>query len=160
MTLTHRHLKIPPDTPVDQLPLDALDDILERGDLDDWRALASRLRHAPNGQLAQRILKLCRAHEMYGTSRLWLSFIASLRPEGDDHSAGLTLAELRRRAGRTQADVAEALGITQSDVSKLERRTDLRVSTLQRYVATLGGQLQVAARVGDESVFIRTARPG
>ena len=146
MTFTHRHLETPPGMHVEQLPLDALDDLLDRGDLDDWRPLARALRRDPRGQLAERVLQLCRAHDMYGTSRLWPSFIERQRA-GEDRT--VSLAELRRRAGKTQVDIAVALGVRQSDVSKLERRGDVRISTLRRYIAALGGELAIVVEFPD-----------
>lgn len=62
------------------------------------------------------------------------------------------LARLRERAGLTQTDVARILGITQSRVSRLERAEDLNLSTLERYVAALGGELHVDARIGDDVI--------
>lgn len=62
------------------------------------------------------------------------------------------LARLRERAGLTQTDVARILGITQSRVSRLERAEDLNLSTLERYVAALGGELRVDARIGDDVI--------
>jgi hypothetical protein len=143
VTIAHRHLDIAADTPPEDLPLDALDDLLDRGDFDDWRALAAAVRRAPHGPLADRILWLCRSHPMYGTSSLWPEFIARMR--GEQTAGALSLASLRQRCGRSQAEVAHALGISQSDVSKLERRADIRVSTLRRYVAALGGELRLSA---------------
>jgi DNA-binding XRE family transcriptional regulator len=154
VTLVHRHLDIAGDTPVDQLPLDALDNLLDRGDFDDWRALTTAIHRDPNGPLADRVLALCRAHDMYGTSRLWPDFIARVRaaarhqPATTASSASLT--SLRKRRGITQAAAADALGISQSDVSKIERRTDIRVSTLARYVRALGGELHIEARFPDD----------
>ena len=152
MTLVHRHLDIARDTPVDQLPLDALDNLLDRGDFDDWRVLAAAIRRDPKGPLADRVLALCRAHDMYGTSKLWIAFIGRLRwaDNAHDMTASESLTSLRKRRGTTQATVARALGISQSDVSKLERRTDLRVSTLQRFVRALGGELHIEARFADD----------
>jgi transcriptional regulator with XRE-family HTH domain len=145
VTLVHRHLDIALDTPPGELPLDALDDLLDRGDFDDWRMAAAAVRRDPHGELADRILWLCRTHPMYGTSKLWPEFISRLR--GNHVPAGaVPLAELRRRRGRSQVEVARVLGISQSDVSKIERRADPRVSTVLRYVAALGGELQLTAR--------------
>lgn len=132
---------IPPGTLVEDLPLDALDDLLDRGGFDEWRALAGALRRDPLGPLAERVLRLCRAHDMFGTSRLWPLFIEGLRGQSAEPQTALSLAALRRRAGKTQAEVAAALGIRQSDVSKLERRDDVRLSTLRNYLAALGGEL-------------------
>lgn len=69
------------------------------------------------------------------------------------------LARLRERAGLTQTDVARILGITQSRVSRLERAEDLNLSTLERYVAALGGELRVDARIGDEVIELGTQEP-
>lgn len=69
------------------------------------------------------------------------------------------LARLRERAGLTQTDVARILGITQSRVSRLERAEDLNLSTLERYVAALGGELRVDARIGDEVIELGAPEP-
>lgn len=69
------------------------------------------------------------------------------------------LARLREQAGLTQAEVARMLGVTQSRVSKLERAEDLNISTLERYVAALGGELHVGARIGDEVIALTAEEP-
>jgi transcriptional regulator with XRE-family HTH domain len=147
VTISHRHLVVAPGTPPEELPLDALDDLLDRGTLEDWSALAGALRRDPHGALAERVLRLCAAHDMYGTSRLWPAFIARARARDERRQPPSSLAELRRHAGKTQGDVARALGISQSDVSKLERRDDVRLSTLRRYLAALGAELEVRVRL-------------
>jgi len=150
--MEHRHLDLDPSTPVEELPLDALDDLLERGDLGDWRELAAAIRRDPGGALAARVLRLCRAHDMYGTSKLWPAFIEAERAAATTggHVERPNLAGLRARRGLSQAAVAEALGISQSDVSKLERRSDLRLSTLRRYLAALGGTAAIVVRIPGE----------
>ena len=45
--MIHRHLVIPAGTPPDELPSVAILDILERGDLEDWRPLAVAIPRAP-----------------------------------------------------------------------------------------------------------------
>jgi DNA-binding Xre family transcriptional regulator len=155
MTLVHRHLDIPPSTPPEQLPLDALDDLLERGTFDEWRPRAAAIRRDPRGALADRVLRLCRVHPMYGTSRLWAAWIERLRqPDGHPATgaAPSSLADLRHRRGVPQRTVAEAMGISQSDVSKLERRGDMRLSTLRRYVGALGAELRLEAGFGRDRV--------
>lgn len=160
MTLTHRHLAVPPGTDPEDLPLDVIDDILDRGDFDDWRALASAVRRDPHGPLADRILRLCRAHDMYGTSRLWPSFIARARGQRAPATASMSLTALRKRAAKTQVDVAAALGVSQSDVSKLERRDDMRISTLRRYITALGGELVMTVQLGDAAFALDSDAEG
>jgi len=56
----------------------------------------------------------------------------------------------------TQGAVAEAMGVSQPRVAKLESdalaEADPQLSTLARYVAALGGELEVRARFADRSV--------
>jgi predicted transcriptional regulator len=78
----------------------------------------------------------------------------------------LTMRALREAAGKTQADVADASGIDQADISRLESREDFadcKVSTLQRYVASLGGQLDLVASFGDKRIIlaaVKSVSPG
>jgi transcriptional regulator with XRE-family HTH domain len=61
----------------------------------------------------------------------------------------IALHELRERRGVTQEQVAAHLGTSRPNVSRIEREDDVRVSTLQRYVAALGGELELVARFPD-----------
>jgi DNA-directed RNA polymerase specialized sigma24 family protein len=152
-----RHLDYPPDIPPDQLGLAALDDLLERGDLEDWAPAARAIMQAPRGELADAVLALCEAHPMYGTSMLWRNWIERLRWRAAALDAdALTLVELRHRQGLTQHEVAESMGISQSDVSKVERRADLRLSTLRAYAEAVGVELIVAASPAGS----RSSQPG
>lgn len=145
-----RHLDHAPDTALGELGPAAIDDLLDRGDLEAWAPLLRAVGRDPWGSIAETILRLCDAHPMYGTSALWRTWIARRR-----HREGAltsTLAEARSRAGLTQTQVAERLGISQSDVSKLERRADVRLSTLRAYASAIGFRLHVALQgPGDEA---------
>lgn len=132
---------------VDKLGPAALDDLLERGDLDDWAPLARAVAADPFGPTASAVLKITDAHRMYGTSALWSGWINNLRAARRDP---LGLAALRRGRDLTQQAIAGRLGMTQSDVSKLERRTDIRLSTLRAYIRATGGDLQVIAKYRDD----------
>jgi hypothetical protein len=61
----------------------------------------------------------------------------------------LPLAGVRTAAAKTQNDVSKASGIPQGEISRIENRDDLDViaiATLRRYVAALGGTLELAAQ--------------
>jgi len=66
------------------------------------------------------------------------------------------LAEARKARGLTQTDVATSMGISQARVSKIERGAleTAQVGTLKAYVRALGGEVEVVARFGDESIVI------
>lgn len=68
--------------------------------------------------------------------------------------AGVRLAEVRRRRGMSQAKLAEALEVSQPNVSRIEQEDDVYLSTLARYVAALGGQLEVRAIFPDETITL------
>ena len=69
----------------------------------------------------------------------------------------MDLRELREAAGKTREELAEALKKAQSEISRIEGRSDYRLSTLQRYVAALGGELEVVASFGNHRVRLRAA---
>lgn len=67
----------------------------------------------------------------------------------------MSLREVRALAGVTQAEVAEEMGMDQGQLSRFERQDDRLLSTLRRYVEALGGELEIAAVLGDKRVVIR-----
>ena len=143
--MKHRHLTYPRATPVERLPAAAIVDILERGDLDDWRPIAAAIRAHPIGPFAERVLDLLDAYPMYGTSPLWRAWIdrCRIRAEPDRTSdKPIELSTLRRKRGLTRAAAAARLKLSQSDLSKFERRRDVRLSTLHAYANALGGAIE------------------
>src|SRR5712691_9132440 len=69
----------------------------------------------------------------------------------------LTMRTLREAAGKTQADVATASQINQADISRLESQEgfdDYQVSTLRRYLAAIGGQLEIVGAFGNKKIVI------
>lgn len=68
----------------------------------------------------------------------------------------MDLRGLRELAGKTQQDVATLVEQSQGQVSETERRKDMRLSTLRRYVEALGGQLEIAARIGRKKIRLHT----
>ncbi len=153
--MIHRHLAYPEGTPPERLPSAALVDILDRGDLDDWRPIAAAIARDPSGPLAQRVMRLVDAYPMYGTSALWRAWIDRRRARGDPEpraEQAIGLAALRRRFRLTQTALARRMGMSQSDLSKLERRPDIRLSTLRAYARALGGRVAPVFESGTERI--------
>lgn len=144
--MEHRHLDVSAGTPVQQLGLAALDDLVERGDLADWVPLARALAADPHGPLSERVLHLCASHPVYGSSRLWQAYVHALRDVAHEPA---DLTALRGRRGVTQAQVAARTALGQPRVSRIERSADPRVDTVRRYVEALGGRLELVARFPD-----------
>lgn len=146
--MRHRALDYSPDTPVRELGLAALDELIGRGDLDDWQPLLDELRHEPHGPVAARVGRLLESRSDDGATAIWRAFLDEARREASP-SIGPALRALRERHGLTQAEVGRLLGATQPEISKLERRADTRVSTVRAYVGALGGRLRLVAQFDD-----------
>lgn len=158
--MIHRHLEYPPDTLAAEIPSAAIVDILERGDLDEWRPIAAAVARDPYGPFAERVARLLDVYPMYGTSRLWRAWLdrCRARARGCRATERVSLAALRRRAGLTQVALAERMGIAQSDLSKLERRHDVRLSTLEAYARAVGAKLHLLISFPEEEVEVDVGR--
>lgn len=75
----------------------------------------------------------------------------------------LTLRTLREATGKAQVDVANDSHMDQADISRLESRADFddcQVSTLQRYIAAIGGQLEVVAVFENKRIILSGVTAG
>ncbi len=92
-------------------------------------------------------------------SKLTADFSPERRTAIDERKAILreemNLAEMRQAFALTQSTLAEALGVGQAEISKIENRTDLFVSTLRKYIAAMGGDLEINAVFPDHTVTIK-----
>ena len=77
--MIHRHCEVPSDLPAEELPLVAIADILERGDLQDWQPLVDAIRRDPWGGFATAVGRIIDAYPRYGTSPLWRAWIDRFR---------------------------------------------------------------------------------
>lgn len=60
------------------------------------------------------------------------------------------LADMRKWRGLTQRQVAQEMGVTVGRVSQIENGELAGIDVLDRYVAALGGLLEIVANFGDE----------
>lgn len=67
----------------------------------------------------------------------------------------MALRELRKALSMTQVDLAELLHIKQAALARLETRTDMYISSLRKYIAALGGELDIIARFPNGEVHIQ-----
>jgi hypothetical protein len=69
-----------------------------------------------------------------------------------DNELRVSLRELRRIAGKTQSTLADESGLTQGALSQFENAPDHKLSALRKYIASLGGELEVAAVIGGRRI--------
>lgn len=67
-----------------------------------------------------------------------------------------TLTDIRLALGFTQQDLAKIMGIDQSNVSRIEKGklTKSELRTLYSYVEALGGEIEIHAKIGDNSLLL------
>lgn len=102
---------------------------------------------------------LTREHSLSATGPMRL-LGRGLRAQRGVH---LTMRALREAAAKTQLDVATASQMDQADVSRLESRRefeDCQVSTLRRYIAALGGSLELVAVFGNKRIALSGVESG
>lgn len=58
--------------------MEAVEDVLERGSVEDWRELAARVRADPDGPAAQALRTVLKHRYMYGTTVIWQRFLERL----------------------------------------------------------------------------------
>lgn len=66
----------------------------------------------------------------------------------------LGLTAMREARGATQRQIAEAWDVSQANVSQIEHTQDIFLSTLSKYIAALGGQIEVRAVFPDEVITL------
>ena len=66
------------------------------------------------------------------------------------------LAEMRQRHEMSQTQLAERMGVSQARVSAIEKGelSATEVGTISRYIAALGGRLEIIAGFGDEKLVL------
>lgn len=84
--MQHRHLN-----PGYEDTVEAVEDVLERGSVEDWRELARKVRQDAHGPAARALRTVLEHRYMYGTTVIWKRFLERLegktaRPDmiGDD----------------------------------------------------------------------------
>lgn len=60
--MNHRHLQVPSGTPIEAQPLAGIVDLLERGDLEEWRPIAEAVLRDPMGSFAEKVAQLIDAY--------------------------------------------------------------------------------------------------
>jgi DNA-binding XRE family transcriptional regulator len=71
----------------------------------------------------------------------------------------IRLAGIREELGVTQAQLASLLEVGQTNISRIEHEEDIYLSTLKKYVAALGGSLELSAVFPDRKITLMGEHP-
>ena len=61
---------------------------------------------------------------------------------------GARLADVRKQLGMTQAQLGEASSLARARISQIEHGEAVSLDVLRKYVAGLGGRVEIVARIG------------
>ena len=143
MSTRFRNLEFDSRTPVDEWPAEAIETVMDRGTLSDWRQLAEAIRTNPWGPAARTVQNIASWGEHYGADALMLSVVRRARAEIDRCARARYAAQIRAwRAdtGMTLRDFARAAGTSASRLSDYE---NAKVAPTTDVLGRLG---EVAAR--------------
>jgi DNA-binding transcriptional regulator YiaG len=123
MTLQFRNLDFDPATPVDRWPAEAIETVIDRGSLCDWRRLAEAIRREPWGTAARTAETVIAWGEHYGVDALISDVIRRAREEITLAGRAEYAAQIRSwraQCGMTLRQFARAAGTSASRLSDYE----------------------------------------
>ena len=123
MTVSFRNVDVDDSAPLDTWPPEAVEILVDRGNLSDWHRLAAALAQDPWGPLARTVEEITALDCHYGVDRILERVLARERERctlaGRRRYAD-RLRALRRSAGLSMRDLAAATGTSAARISDYE----------------------------------------
>jgi DNA-binding transcriptional regulator YiaG len=123
MTLQFRNLDFDATAPMDQWPAEAIETVIDRGSLSDWRQLVAAIRRNPWGPAARTAEIVIAWDEHYGVDTLMFQVIRHAREDIALQGRAEYAAQIRSwraQAGMTLRQFALAAGTSASRLSDYE----------------------------------------
>ena len=123
MTTRFRNLDFDLTAPVDEWPAEAIETVIDRGSLSDWRDLADAIRRSPWGPAARTAETVVSWGEHYGVDALISRVIRHAREEVALQGRAMYAAQIRAwrgQTGMTLRQFARAAGTSASRLSDYE----------------------------------------
>lgn len=123
MTVRFRNLEFDEETPIDGWPTEAIETLIDRGSLSDWRRLANAIRQNPWGPAARTTETIVSWDEHYGVDALMSRVISRAREQVTLRGRAEYAAQIRawrEQTGMTLRQYARAAGTSASRLSDYE----------------------------------------
>lgn len=120
MALAFRNLRVDPSDPVEDWPTEAIATALERGDLGDWRRIATQIKRSPWGKSARQVEEVLSHTRPYGVAELMEDAIQTAREHAVRAERDIVAAEVReliQRSDLSRAEFASRIGTSASRLS-------------------------------------------
>ena len=136
MTAPLRHIDLAVDAPLAEWPMEALEALLDRGTIGDWRAIASEIARSPWGEVARTVDTIAGWDDHGEVDILMRTVIARARErvgaDGRDRYA-TAIREMRRSTGLSMRAFAALAGTSAARLSDYEHgRTSPTTEVLAR----------------------------
>jgi DNA-binding transcriptional regulator YiaG len=123
MTIQFRNLNVDTTAPIDQWPAEAIETVIDRGALSDWRQLAQAIRRNPWGPAARTTETVVSWGEHYGVDALMSGVILRAREDIARRGRAAYAEQIRgwrTQSGMTLRQFARAAGTSASRLSDYE----------------------------------------
>jgi DNA-binding transcriptional regulator YiaG len=123
MTIAFRNLDFDTSEPMDRWPAEAIETVMDRGSLSDWRGLAETIRQNPWGPTARTTETIAAWGEHYGVDALMTNVIRTAREDLTNRGRAEYAAQIRswrKESGMTLRQFARAAGTSASRLSDYE----------------------------------------
>jgi DNA-binding transcriptional regulator YiaG len=123
MTLRFRNVDFDPAAPIDEWPAEAIETVIDRGSLSDWRRLANAIRLNPWGPAARTTETVIAWDEHYGVDALMSGVIRHAREDVARRGRSEYASQIRswrEETGMTLRQFATAAGTSASRLSDYE----------------------------------------
>jgi transcriptional regulator with XRE-family HTH domain len=120
---TFRNLEFDAKSSVDEWPMEAIETLIDRGSLSDWRRLADAIRRNPWGPAARRVETIVAWGEHYGVDALLCTVLRRAREQVDQRGRAHYAAQIRSwraQTGMTLRQFAVVAGTSASRLSDYE----------------------------------------
>ena len=128
MTTIFRNVEFNRTAPVDQWPAEAIETVMDRGSLSDWRVLAQAIRRSPWGRTARLVQAIASWGEHYGVDELMSSVIRRAREDIDEHARASYARQIRSWRNRTGMTLREFASLAGTSASRLSAYENARVA--------------------------------
>jgi DNA-binding transcriptional regulator YiaG len=123
MTMRFRNVDFDTSQSIDQWPAEAIETVIDRGSLSDWRQLADAIRRSPWGPAARTVTTIVAWGEHYGVDALMSGVIRRARKDITHRGRAGYAAQIRAwrtESGMTLRQFALAAGTSASRLSDYE----------------------------------------
>lgn len=137
MTVHFRNLEFDQKRPLDEWPAEAIEIVVDRGSLSDWRRVAQAIRDNPWGSTARTVEAVASWGEHYGVDALMAETIRRAREGLTLHGRGEYAAQIRAWRAQTGMPLREFARLAGTSASRLSAYEKAKVAPTTDVLARL-----------------------